>query len=235
MIAIQNYRLVLKTKHMVTQQALRASLISMISNTNDTLRLPSTNKVTDGLQIQGKSLAAPYNDAVMAMLPQTPFRPYDTKQQVFPHETINDLPVHPHTRQQIFYPVSESRHFTREDAARAFNEKLLPADKRIPHPELIALEKDNMAGYSREQRYARLRELDAAARKQKEEAAGRKWNLEERTTRVVPGRRWGFRFQDINAEKVGKDGRGRDAVGARYGMPHEDRKKGIVKIPMSVE
>lgn len=44
-----------------------------------------------------------------------------------------------------------------------------------------------------------------------------------------------FRFRDISVESVGKDGRGREGVGARYGMPHEDRKRGIIKIPTKVE
>lgn len=62
---------------------------------------------------------------------------------------------------------------------------------------------------------------------------------EERTVkRVVPGGetgRWEFRFRDVSVEDAGRDGRGRRGVGARYGMPHEDRKKGIVKIPRRVE
>ena len=47
--------------------------------------------------------------------------------------------------------------------------------------------------------------------------------------------RWEFRFRDISVESVGKDGRSRSGVGARYGMPHEDRKKGQIKIPRRVE
>lgn len=47
--------------------------------------------------------------------------------------------------------------------------------------------------------------------------------------------RWEFRFRDISAENVGPDGRDRRGVGARYGIPHEDRKKGQIKIPTRVE
>jgi len=168
------------------------------------------------------------------MLPQTPFRP-DTKNPITPHEPINDLPVHPYTRQQIFYPASESRQFTREDAAKVFSHKLLPADQRIPLPMLVDIEKWKLAGLNREQRQAKQREADEKVRKETEEKERRRVEWEARTLRTVPGRRWDFKFQDISAEKVGKDGRGKDAVGYRYGMPHEDRKRGMVKIPTSVE
>lgn len=50
------------------------------------------------------------------MIPTTHLRPTPV-----PHETINDLPIHPLTGPQIFYPVSESRRFTRRDAGRVFS------------------------------------------------------------------------------------------------------------------
>ena len=81
---------------------------------------------------QGQKLATPYASAVLTMLPQTK---WDPKSKLVPHESINDRPVHPWTRQQIFYPTSESRQFTRVDAAKVFSPTLLPADDRIPHPE----------------------------------------------------------------------------------------------------
>jgi hypothetical protein len=37
------------------------------------------------------------------------------------HESINDLPVHALTLQQLFYPTSESRAFNRTDAGRVFS------------------------------------------------------------------------------------------------------------------
>lgn len=80
-----------------------------------------------------------------------------------------------------------------------------------------------------------MREKDAAATAAAESKAQKQKAWEERTQRVVNGRRWDFKFQDVSAEDVGKDGRGRRGVGYRYGMPHEDRKRGIVKIPTSVE
>jgi hypothetical protein len=180
-------------------------------------------------------LAKPYQEAVLAMLPQTPYTPNDPKNSIHPHESVNDLPVHPRTRQQLFYPTSESRQFTREDAAKAFHQDLLPADKRIPHPELITLEKEHLAGIPREERFANQQARDIAAKQAAAEAAERKRKWEERTLRVVPGRRWDFKFQDISAEKTGKNGRSRSAVGIRYGMPHDDRQAGRVKIPTSVE
>ena len=183
--------------------------------------------------MQGKPLAKPYSDAILSMLPTTPFQP-ETANPITPHEPINDLPVHPHTRQQLFYPASESRQFTREDAAKVFSAKLLPADQRIPLPMLVDLEKWKLEGLDRQQRQARQVQKDRDAREEAaaKETARVEW--EERTQRVVKGRRWDFAFQDISAEKVGRDGRGREAVGYRYGMPHVDRKRGVIKIPTSV-
>jgi hypothetical protein len=143
--------------------------------------------------------------------------------------------VHPSTRKQLFYPTSESRQFTREDAAKAFHEDLLPADKRIPHPELIVLEKEALEGIDRETRHERQRARDTRAQEIKLRAEERKRQWEQRTQRIVPGRRWDFKFQDISAEKTGKTGRSRNAVGIRYGVPHDDRKSGMIKIPTSVE
>ena len=168
------------------------------------------------------------------MLPQTPFRP-ETSTPITPHEPINDLPVHPRTRQQIFYPASESRHFTREDAAKVFDKKLLPADARVPLPMLIELERWKLQQLPRDERVRRQREKDDAAHLKASESERKKAEWEQRTQRVVPGRRWDFKFQDISAETVDKHGRGRDAVGYRYGMPQEDRKRGMVKIPTRVE
>lgn len=187
------------------------------------------------MHVQNKPLAKAYNDAVLAMLPQTPYKPNNPRRQIFPHESVNDLPVHPATRQQLFVPVSESRQFTREDAAKAFHDHLLPADKRIPHPELIDLERDSRAGISREERWARQQKRDQDIQEAKAKAEAKKAAWEERSQRIVSTRRWDFKFQDISAEKVGKNGRSREGVGARYGMPHEDRKRGMVKIPTSVE
>ena len=168
------------------------------------------------------------------MLPTTPFRP-GPNTTIIPHEPINDLPVHPSTRPQIFYPASESRAFTREDAAKVFNRNLLPADKRIPLPMLVDIEKWNVSGLTRQERRVKQQEKDAEAAEERAKAEAQEEEWKARTQRVVRGRRWDFAFQDMSAEKVGKDGRSQTAVGARYGMPHEDRKRGMFKIPKSVE
>ena len=57
---------------------------------------------------------------------------------------------------------------------------------------------------------------------------------EAREMRKVDTERSEFRFQDIRVESVGRSGRSKEGVGARYGIPHQDRKKGQIKIPMRV-
>lgn len=150
-------------------------------------------------------------------------------------EPINEIYVHSYTQQQLFLPTSESRQFTREDAAKAFGDHILPADKRVPHPELIALEKDLLAGKSAEEAKDAFEEAAmasevAAARKEQK----RKQHEEKQTTRVHASR-FEFRFKDINVEDGGKDGRSSNGTGWRYGVPFHDRRKGAVRIPTKVE
>jgi len=183
---------------------------------------------------QGKQLAKPYAKAVMAMLPQTPY-PYKPTDRIQSHESINDLPVHVATMQQIFHPTSESREFTRADAARIFDEKLLPADQRVPHPELAELEKDRLAGMPYNERVAKAAKRNEEAEQKKLAAEQRRKAWEEKTVRVVSGSRWDFRFREISVEDIGVDGRGYNGTGWRYGAPHMDRRKGEVKIPTRVE
>ena len=175
----------------------------------------------------------PYARAVLSMVPTTP---YDRNRPT-PHESINDLPIHKDTLRQIFHPVSESRHFTRVDAGKVFSPTLLPADDRIPHPELIQLEKDRQSDMTAQERITKQREnleADDQARKEREKARREKDERELR--RVAPPQgRWEFRFRDVSVESVGKDGRDRRGVGARYGIPHEDRKRGQIKIPTRME
>lgn len=53
--------------------------------------------------------------------------------------------------------------------------------------------------------------------------------------KTVDAGRWSFKIEDVDiAERVGPDGRGRRGVGYRYGMPLDDRKRAMVKIPTSV-
>lgn len=149
-----------------------------------------------------------------------------------PHESINDLPVHPRTTQQIFYPVSESRAFTRADAGKAFDPTLLPADDRIPHPELITIEKmkkttSNLAKFKQD-----IIDVEQAAAVAKAEELKA---IEKKTTRTYAGQKYDFKFQDISVDDVGRTGRSRRGVGWRYGTPHDDRKPGKVKIPTSID
>ena len=181
---------------------------------------------------KGKPIARPYADAVMTMLPVTEWVDKDGKEnRERPHESINDLPVHPATGQQIFLPTSESRVFTRKDAARAFDEKLLPADDRVPHPELALMHKDFKAGMTHEE----ISERQAA--RDEEAAAQKMWRQKRKQggkMKVVDTKRWEFKFTEVNSDVIGKDGRGPGA-GWRYGFPMMDRSRGQVKIPTRVE
>jgi hypothetical protein len=165
------------------------------------------------------------------MIPTTPH----TTPHATLHESINDLPVHASTAPQIFLPTSESRQFNRKDAAKTFNGSLLPADDRIPHPELVDLERERLEGLSFEERVRRQTHRDQRAREKKERQA----RGAQPTVKVVKPEsggagRWEWRFQEIRVDDAGKDGRGAKGVGWRYGLPHEDRKKGQIKIPQKV-
>ena len=184
------------------------------------------------LNVKGKPLAKPYAEAVMSMLPKTPYDKNTTKLKS--HESINDLPVHSATGQQIFHPTSESRHFTRADAAKVFDENLLPADLRVPHPELALMHKDFKAGMTRGEIEERQRERDEKAAKTKAAIAAKRAAKRAVVKKVQTGR-WEFRFTDVNVDDIGKDGRGHKGVGWRYGVPLMDRSRGQVKIPTKVE
>ncbi|KAI9711537.1 MAG: hypothetical protein M1820_002101 [Bogoriella megaspora] len=180
---------------------------------------------------KSKPLATPYQSAILSMLPTTPLSPSSSSR----HEPINDISVHPSTRPQLFVPVSESRAFTRRDAALAFSSTLLPADQRIPHPELIEAEKLRSAGWSTMEVQEWEKKEGERRRLEREERERRRGSGEDGgKMRVVGGRRWDFRFEDIRVEDVGRDGLDRRGVGWRYGAPHDDRKRGVVKIPTSV-
>lgn len=175
----------------------------------------------------------PYAKAVMRMLPKT-F--YVEGGENSPHEPINEVNVHKLTMQQLFVPVSESRHFTREDAAKAFHEKLLSADKRSQQSELIKAERDVLAngGEGREERMEQWKEEMQKKEVKIAQALAKKDAEEARKTTSVKTERFEFRFKEVSADDAGWDGKGRNATGARYGVPHEDRKRGQVKIPTSV-
>lgn len=187
---------------------------------------------------QGKTLAVPYSKAVLDMLPTTPYidpsLPQNKNRRPITHEPINDLIVHPATRQQLWVPVAESRHFTRVDAGKAFDNSLLPADARIPHPELVHAERELAQGLSFEER-RKLAEKRLMAEQAEKKKKDEKKAALLRAQTVVPKRRWDFVFQDISVDAAGRDGRSHKGVGWRYGIPHEDRKRGVVKIPTRVE
>ncbi|KAI0172403.1 eukaryotic mitochondrial regulator protein-domain-containing protein [Hypoxylon sp. FL1284] len=182
-------------------------------------------------EAKGKKLAKPYSRAVLSMVPTHSIR---NGIQNAPFEPINELHVHPFTMKQIFWPTSESRHFTREDAAKAFNPKMLSADERVPHPELIQMERELLRGSSLLDASERFKQSAMESeRKAAEKVLARAQREEKQTTRVKSNR-FEFRFKDINSEDVGPKGRSRNAVGWRYGAPYYDRAKGEIKIPTSV-
>lgn len=166
------------------------------------------------------------------MLPVTPLALPEEKTNK--HESINDLPVHRATGQQIFHPTSESRRFTRADAAKVFDEKLLPADDRVPHPELAIMYREYLDGVPREQQEANAVARNEAAMKKMLASAARAAKKAAAVRKVDTGR-WEFHFTEVNVEAAGKTGRGPQAVGWRYGAPLMDRSRGQIKIPTSVQ
>ncbi|KAI0999654.1 hypothetical protein K3495_g8542 [Podosphaera aphanis] len=148
-----------------------------------------------------------------------------------PHESINDLPILKSTGSQLWLPVSESRRFTRADAAKAFHSNLQPADKRVPHPELTIMHKEWLAGLSIQER-TELQDRRAQAERQKAlQKINKKKMQEDSIKKVVTPRGVVFRFHEIKVDAIGKNGRGTKAVGCRYGVPNMDRSKGDLKIP----
>ncbi|GAM82124.1 hypothetical protein ANO11243_001030 [Dothideomycetidae sp. 11243] len=189
-------------------------------------------EVEKSWQKQGKTFADSYATSVMNMLPQTQYRPGKRAT----HESINDLPVHPATKQQIFYPTSESRQITRQDAAKIFSPTLLPADERIPHPELIETERGSNEMLSPEDKTKLAKKLREATASEKAKAERKRAADEAARTTVVKASRWNFKFETIDTNSAGRDGRGPAGVGWRYGMPYEDRKRGHLKgVPSKVE
>ncbi|KAF2758940.1 hypothetical protein EJ05DRAFT_537319 [Pseudovirgaria hyperparasitica] len=176
----------------------------------------------------GKPLARAYSRAVLSMLPQT-------TSIAQAHESITDIPILPSTTRQVFHPVPESRHFTRADAAKAFSDNLKPADERMPHQELILTRKLQLQG--ERQHAIRIKVAQFAAQQEKERIGKREAlkRREEKRTTVVAGRRWDFQIKEIKAEDVGYKGKNPKGTGWRYGMPHEDRKRALIKIPERVE
>ncbi|KAK3311520.1 eukaryotic mitochondrial regulator protein-domain-containing protein [Chaetomium strumarium] len=183
---------------------------------------------------EGKPMAIPYAKAMMEMLPRANLTESE-RREGRPFEPINDIHVHSYTMQQLFVPTSESREFTRADAAKAFGDHILPPDSKMRIPELVEMERKISQGVPPHQ--ARAEFIEETRKSEQELAAKARARLqaaEDRRVRVDSGR-FEFRFEKINAEDVGPTGRARRAVGWRYGVPHMDRKRGQIKIPTSVE
>lgn len=168
----------------------------------------------------------------MSMLPTHDF-PEGMAPQ--PLEPINELHVHGYTMQQLFIPTSESRHFTREDAAKAFHHTMLSADSRIPHKELVrhyGRVKDGERESTSRQTF-----IDEARASERADVLRdvSKTEFEKRITQTVSTERADFRFKKVAVEDAGPDGRSRRGVGWRYGAPYEDRKKDQVNHPTKYE
>ena len=164
------------------------------------------------------------------MLPQTPLTKPAT-----PHESINDLPTHQATRPQIFRPTPESQRFTREAAAGVFAPGLFPSDKRVPHPQLVKAEAIASAapGMAREDALGKAWEDVEQGDQSREETRLRVVRRAEATTKTAHTARWEFKIRDVKVDRA-SIARNVQGVGARYGVPAQDRKKGQVKIPTHV-
>lgn len=168
----------------------------------------------------------------MEMVPTHKY-PADQPKQAL--EPINEIHVHSFTMQQLFVPTSESREFTREDAAKAFHHTLLSPDKRIPHPELVEMERRIKNGTKELKSWNIFKEEAKRSEQARDEKVAEKAELEQKNTMTVATDRFEFRIKTISADDVGKHGRARGGVGWRYGIPYEDRKKNQVKIPTTID
>ncbi|KUI58969.1 37S ribosomal protein S35, mitochondrial [Cytospora mali] len=180
----------------------------------------------------GIKLAKHYSRAVLGMVPTHSY-PEDKPKQAL--EPINEIHVHSYTMQQLFVPTSESREFTREDAAKAFHHTLLSPDRRIPHPELVAMERRIKDGMKERDSWKMFKEEAKQSEQARDEKVAAQAELEQKKTMTVATDRFEFRIKTISADDAGKHGRARGAVGWRYGIPYEDRKKNQVKIPTKID
>ncbi len=117
---------------------------------------------------------------------------------------------------------------------------LKPADSRIPHPHLIAFEKDKVdRDLTPLEWRARHRERLQEDEEKRKAAKTRHREEEEATKTRIDVGRWQLVVTEVQSTRqgVGIDGRGsgKGAVGQRYGVPSQERKKGRVKIPTRVE
>lgn len=91
---------------------------------------------------------------------------------------------------------------------------------------MIESEREQQSGMSAQARKgAKFERWQEEERLIKEKEAESRRKREEHET-VVQGKRWDFKFERVHADK---------AVGWRYGVPLQDRKKMQVKIPTKVD
>jgi hypothetical protein len=150
-------------------------------------------------------------------------------------EPINEIHVHAATMQQLFVPVPESREFTRKDAAKAFGDHVLTPEEKLQIPELVGLQKDLASGADPSQAKTKFYNEVAKNEAAFAERMKLKQQKEDKKKQQVDVGRFEYRFENVNVDAVGHNGRGRAAVGHRYGVPFDDRKKGAIKIPIKVE
>lgn len=171
------------------------------------------------LEGKGKPIATYVTKCLASMMPTTPAPDAVSR---YPHEQIQHVEQHPSTHRQAFEPTSESRHFGRRDAAEIFG--IPPIEDAVPHPDLVILQRENNAGLTRDEKLANQRQREAEYEAARKEAAQKAKEKEEKEISIVKNGRYQWRFREAAS----------GVVGYRYGVPHQDRKKGQVKIPLGV-
>ncbi|KAF3909072.1 hypothetical protein ABW21_db0202898 [Orbilia brochopaga] len=176
---------------------------------------PANHRLWQPSNPQNRPLCTEMQHRVHALMPVSQWKPLPQ------HESITDMRIHPATNNQLFLAVPESMPFSRKDAGDALG--ILPADQRMPHSELIEVERMRVEGKSMDEmieveRQREEAEFKAAQAKQ-ERVAARK-----RAETVVETVRFQFRLKPAVT----------GSVGFRYGVPHDDRSRGVVKIPKRV-
>ena len=131
-------------------------------------------------------------------------------------------------------PVEPYRDIKTEKVGRGENEidVLKPAEARIPHPHMVAYAKDRMdPKLSKDQDLIKKRYNDRLLEdaNQRIESRDRKFAAAERQRTRIDTNRWEFIVTDVSNSHSNNR-----PAGVRYGVPHEDRKKGQVKIPTKV-
>ncbi|KAK4143531.1 eukaryotic mitochondrial regulator protein-domain-containing protein [Dichotomopilus funicola] len=190
------------------------------------------------MEREEKPLAYAYARAISTMVPQDHLKPRqdeDGRYKKIDFEPINDIHIHTATMRQLFVPTSESRQFTRADAARAFGDHILPPDEKMRIPELVQKERNIANGMDERDAQDLFLKETAESEQAYAEAQRKRAEAEEARKTRVNTDRFEFRFETFDSEAVGPTGRARHATGWRYGAPLLDRKRGQIKIPTSVE